>query len=81
MCLGVPGRVITRDARDAEFPTAVVEFAGVRREVSLACVAQAQPGDYVLVHAGIALSLVDPDEAQRVFEWLRRVEPLDEVGT
>jgi hydrogenase expression/formation protein HypC len=73
MCLGVPGEVIELDGRDAELPTAVVEFAGVRRRVCMACVPDAVPGDYVIVHAGIAISRVDPQEAQRVFAYLSEI--------
>jgi hydrogenase expression/formation protein HypC len=71
MCLGVPGRVIERQDPSDDLATGVVEFAGVRRRVSLACVPDARPGDYVIVHAGVAISRVDPDEAERVFEYLR----------
>jgi hydrogenase expression/formation protein HypC len=70
MCLGVPGRVIERQDPADELATGVVEFAGVRRRVSLACVPEARPGDYVIVHAGVAISRVEPDEAERVFEYL-----------
>ena len=50
----------------------LVEFAGIRRRVCLACVPEAQPGDYVIVHAGIAISRIDADEAQRVFAYCKR---------
>ena len=58
-------------------PSAIVEFGGVRREVSMACVPDAAEGDYVMVHAGIAISRVDADEAARVLETLRELD-LDE---
>lgn len=51
----------------------VVEFAGVRRRVCLACVPEARAGDYVIVHAGIAISRVDPVEAERVFGYLSEI--------
>ena len=77
MCLGVPGLVITRpDATDA-LASGEVEFAGIRRRVCLACVPDARPGDYVIVHAGIAISRVDPVEAQRVFAYLREIGETD----
>jgi hydrogenase expression/formation protein HypC len=71
MCLGVPGRVVERQGPADGLAFGTVEFAGVRRKVCLACVPEAVPGDYVIVHAGVAISRVDPDEAQRVFEYLR----------
>jgi hydrogenase expression/formation protein HypC len=59
------------------FASAIVEFGGVRREVSVACVPEATAGDYVMVHAGIAISRVNADEAARVLETLRELD-LDE---
>jgi hydrogenase expression/formation protein HypC len=70
MCLGVPGLVVERLKSADELDWAVVEFAGVRRKVCIACVPESRPGDYVLVHAGIAISRIDPDEAARVFAYL-----------
>lgn len=57
MCLAVPGLVIEMMDVEPPFTSAVVEFGGVRRRVSLACVPEATKGDYVLVHAGVAISL------------------------
>lgn len=70
MCLAVPGRVVNWVERRAPFATAAVEFGGVRRQVSMACVPEAETGDYVLVHAGIAISRIDADEAARVLATL-----------
>jgi hydrogenase expression/formation protein HypC len=50
--------------------TATVEFAGVRRKVAMDCVPEAEPGDYVLVHAGIAISRIDQEEAEQVLQTL-----------
>lgn len=73
MCLGVPGLLIERSEPAGELAHGLVEFAGVRRQVCLACVPEAVPGDYVIVHAGIAISRVDPVEAERVFAYLREI--------
>lgn len=70
MCLGVPGLVVERQDPPDEMPWAVVEFAGLRRRVCVACVPESRPGDYVLVHAGIAISRIDPDEAGRILASL-----------
>ena len=72
MCLGIPGLVVERQESDSadELASAVVEFAGVRRKVCIACVPESRPGDYVIVHAGIAISRIDPVEAERVFAFL-----------
>jgi hydrogenase expression/formation protein HypC len=77
MCLGVPGLVVERSQPDDTLPFGVVEFAGIRRPVCLACVPHAVPGDYVIVHAGIAISRVDPVEAQRVFAYLNETGERD----
>jgi len=72
MCLGVPGLVIEREeaADQAGLEWAIVEFDGLRRRVCVACVPESRPGDYVIVHAGLAISRVDSDEAARIFEFL-----------
>lgn len=52
----------------------VVDFGGVRKEVSLALLPEARLGDYVLVHVGFAMSRIDAEQAERVFSYL------DEIG-
>jgi len=59
MCLAIPAQVI--ELREGDM--AVVELAGVRKEISLALVDQIQVGDYVIVHVGYALNKLDPEEA------------------
>jgi hydrogenase expression/formation protein HypC len=70
MCLAIPGRLI--DAEDLGELTAAgrVDFGGVVKRVSLACLPQARIGDHVLVHAGIAIALVDAEEATRILATL-----------
>lgn len=81
MCLGVPGLVIERETSD-ELASGIVEFAGIRRRVCLALLPDARPGDYVIVHAGMAISTVDPVEAQRVFAYLKELDDAHEwTGT
>lgn len=77
MCLGVPGLVVERELSGEELDYGVVEFAGIKRRVCLACVPDAQLGDYVIVHAGIAISRIDPKEAQRVFAYLNEIGETD----
>lgn len=80
MCLAVPGRIASISG--AELARAGrVDFSGVVREVNLVCVPEAEVGDYVLVHAGLAISRIDAAEAARVFESLERlVEPAEEAA-
>lgn len=68
MCLGIPGKVVRWIERESVFARAEIEFDGVRRVCHMACVTDAAEGDYVIVHAGIAISRVNPQEAQRVFD-------------
>ncbi len=59
MCLAIPARIVELMDDDA----ARVDLGGVRKDISLALVDGAKVGDYVIVHVGYALSLLDPDEA------------------
>lgn len=62
MCLGVPARVVDVDEQ-AALRAGTVDFGGVRRQVCLACVPDAVDGDWVIVHAGIAIARLDTDAA------------------
>ena len=79
MCLAVPGQIVELNNSDPTFASAIVEFGGIRREVCMACVPNSTLGDYVMVHAGIAISRVDASEAARVLQTLRAldIEELD----
>ena len=70
MCLAVPGQIHSVAGDDPLFRSGRVSFGGVVKTVSLACVPEAVPGDYVLVHAGMALSVVDEAEAAKVLGLL-----------
>lgn len=80
MCLAVPGKII--DIQEDPDPTlrrARVDFGGIRKEVSLAFTPEAAEGDYVLVHVGFALNVVDKSEAHKIFEYLKEMDALDEM--
>ena len=79
MCLAVPGKILDVAGDDPFFRTGRVSFGGVVKPVSLACVPDAKPGDYVLVHVGMALSIVDEKEAQEVFTYLQAMGELEEL--
>jgi hydrogenase expression/formation protein HypC len=72
MCLAVPARIESIDG-----DSAVVNIGGVERETSLVLVSGAQVGDFVLLHAGFAIQVVDPVEAA---ETLRLLEELAAAG-
>jgi hydrogenase expression/formation protein HypC len=75
MCLGVPGRIL-EVRNDDPLRTARVEFGGIVKDVCLACVPEAVPGDFVVVHVGFAISRIDEVEAAKVFEYLREIGDL-----
>lgn len=79
MCLGIPGRIV-EIAPEEDVLMGKVDFGGVRRRVCLEHVREAQVGDYVLVHVGFALTRIDEGEAQRVFELLKELGELAEMG-
>jgi hydrogenase expression/formation protein HypC len=79
MCLAVPGRVIEIiDDDDIAFRRGRVDFGGIRKEVNLAYVPDAEIGKYVLVHVGFAISVIDEVEARRVFQYLEEIGGLKE---
>jgi hydrogenase expression/formation protein HypC len=65
MCLGIPGKIVRWVDHDPVFASAEVEFAGVRRVCHMACVPEVVEGDYVVVHAGVAISRIDPIAAEK----------------
>jgi len=79
MCLAVPGKLVSVDDSPSLMRTGKVNFGGILKEVNLAYVPDAMPGDYVLVHVGFALSIVDEAEANLVFEYLRQMDELAEL--
>ncbi|MFI5336867.1 MAG: HypC/HybG/HupF family hydrogenase formation chaperone [Opitutales bacterium] len=77
MCLAVPGKVLEITGEDPLLRSARVSFGGVVKVVSLACTPEAKTGDYVLVHVGLAISIVDPQEAEETYEYLRQMGELE----
>ncbi len=76
MCLAVPGQIIEVSSEDSLQRTGIIDFSGVRKQVSLAYLPEAQLGDYVIVHAGFASAVIDAAEAQAS---LAAFAELDEV--
>jgi len=80
MCLAVPGKILTIiEEQNLGLRRGKVDFDGIRKEVCLDFTPEARVGDYVLVHVGFALTVVDEEEAQRVFEALRQLDQLEEL--
>jgi hydrogenase expression/formation protein HypC len=74
MCLAVPVKVVSIDGNQAE-----VEIGGVRRRVSIVLTPEARVGDYVLLHTGYAINVINESEAQETLKILEEMESLDEV--
>jgi hydrogenase expression/formation protein HypC len=72
MCLAVPGKIISTEG-EGDFRVARVEFGGVAREASLAYVPEARCGDYVLVHVGFAIAVVDEQAAAETLAVLEQL--------
>jgi hydrogenase expression/formation protein HypC len=75
MCLGIPGRIVavTGPADRPDLRAGTVDFDGVRRQVCLAYTPEAGVDDYVIVHVGFAISVVDEEEAARTLAVIRAV--------
>lgn len=79
MCLAIPGKILSVTGGDALWREGKVDFSGVVKEVNLACVPEAGIGNYVLVHAGMAISIVDEAEAQSVLAHFRQMAEAGET--
>lgn len=79
MCLAIPGQILSITGNDPLTRTGKVSFGGIVKEVNLAYVPEAKVGDYVIVHVGFAISIVDEQEAQEVFEYLRQMEEMGDL--
>jgi len=74
MCLAVPVKIVSIDGDEAE-----TEIAGVRRLVSIALTPEAKLGDYVLLHTGYAIGVIDEAEAEETLKLLQEIASLSEV--
>ncbi|MBI4559125.1 MAG: HypC/HybG/HupF family hydrogenase formation chaperone [Candidatus Hydrogenedentes bacterium] len=77
MCLAIPGEIVSVDENESFLRQGQVSFGGILKTVSLALVPEARVGQYVLIHAGVAIHIVDEVEAQKVFECLRELGELE----
>jgi hydrogenase expression/formation protein HypC len=75
MCLAVPGKIISiHDSENPLMRTGRVSFGGMIKEISLAYVPEAKIDDYAIVHVGFALSILDPQEAERTLSYLQQIQ-------
>lgn len=79
MCLAVPGRILSTSGDDPLMRVGRVDFGGVLKEINLAYTPEATIGDYVLVHVGFAITVIDEVEAEKVFAHLREIGELGDL--
>ncbi|RVT50110.1 HypC/HybG/HupF family hydrogenase formation chaperone [Rubrivivax albus] len=73
MCLALPARIVALDGDDA-----TVDLGGVRKGVSIALTPGVAVGDYVIVHVGHAIGVVDPEEAQRTLALFAELAAMED---
>ena len=78
MCLAVPGKVV-ETYREHDVLMGKVDFGGVFKRVCLDHVPDVRVGQYVIVHVGFALSVIDEEEAQQVFSFLEKMNELNDL--
>ena len=80
MCLAIPGKITSiTNQLDETFRYGKVSFGGIMKDVNLCMVPEAKKGDYVLVHVGVAISIVDEEEAHKVFSYLKEMGEVEEL--
>lgn len=81
MCLGVPGKVVELQRDDAlHLVSGKVSFGGILKQVNLSYTPEVKVGDYVVVHVGFSISVIDEEEARRVFDYLEELGEVEELG-
>jgi hydrogenase expression/formation protein HypC len=81
MCLAIPGKIVQIvEGQDAAFLQGKVNFGGIHKVVNLSMVSEAKVGDYVLVHVGVGISIVDEQEAKITFEYLKQMGEVEELN-
>jgi hydrogenase expression/formation protein HypC len=80
MCLAIPGKVEKISGQpDDPFRSGRIAFGEIKKEINLSMVPEAKVDDYVLVHVGVAISIVDEEEAKKTFELLQQLGETDEL--
>lgn len=77
MCLAVPGKIMTISGDDALSRLGRIDFSGIQKEVSLAYLPEAKRNDYVIVHAGFAISIIDEEDAKESLKTFQEMEDIE----
>ncbi len=79
MCLAIPGKIVEfTNELDEVFRMAKVDYDGIQKEVNMSMLPEAKVGDFVMVHVGLAISIVDEEEAQKTMDFLKQMGEYDE---
>ena len=80
MCLAIPGQVVQiNESEEAIMRTGSVKFGGIQKNINLSMVPEVKLNDYVLVHVGLAISIVSEEEAQKTLKFLEGMGELDDL--
>ena len=80
MCLAIPGKILDiQDQEESVFQIGRVSFSGVAKKINLSLLPEAKVGDHVLVHVGVAVSVIDEEEARKTLAFLQGTGDLDEL--
>lgn len=80
MCLAIPGKILSiEDMEETVFQIGKVSFSGITKKINLSLVPEAKVGDHVLVHVGVAVSVIDAIEAKKTMDFLQGTGELDEL--
>jgi len=80
VCLGVPGEILARHEGPGGLAYGTVRFGAADREVCLEYVPEARVGDFVIVHVGLALTVLSREDAEETFGYLDELEELSQMG-
>ena len=75
MCLAIPGKIVSIDRSEPDLTLAKVDFSGIVKNICIQWVDVAE-GDYILAHAGMAISVVNAQEAEETLEDLKKLQRL-----
>jgi len=78
MCLAVPGKVVTIDDSNPELRMAKVNFSGIIKDICIQWLPEVKIGDYVLAHVGMAINILDEEEALETISLIRELGEIDE---
>ncbi|WP_129630412.1 HypC/HybG/HupF family hydrogenase formation chaperone [Candidatus Oscillochloris fontis] len=77
MCLGIPGQIISMEPNELGMTHGKVNFGGIIKDICLAYTPEAQVGDYVIVHVGFSISIIDAEEAEQTLHYLRELDQIE----